>query len=254
MLLPDLASVVAILLVVLLVVPLSWLRPWFPTAPRAQGHHARPVHLLFLTGDQGAGKDTVAAELVDCFGFTRVAFADPLRAVAVDAAHNLLGLTNVTNETFTHRETKDTPLRMPWDAHMTPRNLLQYIGTVMRDKVSPDTWVQATVATIARAAAAADHNTSLRFVFSDTRFPNEHDAVVRMVLALNNTVLHNTLWRVVDPNQTARAAQGLHVSDTAMDNVPVSQVVINNKHHTQAAVPSVVRAALQREGAPWNTL
>jgi len=60
--------------------------------------------LIALTGAKGAGKDTVADYLVDRHGYTRLAFADALRAEVAAAWH-------VSNVVLLDRALKEIPLR-----------------------------------------------------------------------------------------------------------------------------------------------
>ncbi len=59
--------------------------------------------LIGLTGPAGSGKDTVADFLVAKHGFTKLAFADKLRAEICDAY-------DVPVQLLLERQTKDTPL------------------------------------------------------------------------------------------------------------------------------------------------
>jgi hypothetical protein len=141
--------------------------------------------LIGLTGKKRAGKDTVAARLVERHGFARVAFADPLKEAA-------LGL--------------DPLVKIEWDEHgplasgedgyyFAPlqtyrlsfviaavgwerakevrevRRTLQRYGVAIRD-LQPEFWV---AQGLAKAEALLDQGTSV--VITDVRFPNELDAI-----------------------------------------------------------------------------
>lgn len=92
--------------------------------------------IVGIAGAQGAGKDTIAAVLVQLFGYHRIAFGDPLR----EAASAIFGL---TQEEMLDRDLKEKPLgRGPWK-HLTPRRILQLLGTescrdVFHPQVSDD--------------------------------------------------------------------------------------------------------------------
>lgn len=96
--------------------------------------------LIGLMGYAGSGKDTVAARLVDHHGYARVAFADPLKAVA-----RAIG----------------------WDGNKDDegRQLLQNLGVAMRDEVHEDVWVGKAMVEVLRIEGPA--------VITDVRFPNE---------------------------------------------------------------------------------
>lgn len=118
---------------------------WFGGRPHRQ--------LVGLMGYAGAGKD-LAAEGLTRKGWTRVAFADALKAVAHHVGWN-------------GRK----------DAH--GRILLQRLGVAVRDHVDPQAWVQAAERQIAKVEGDV--------VVTDVRFPNEvefirarHGVVVRV--------------------------------------------------------------------------
>lgn len=96
--------------------------------------------LLGLLGYAGAGKDTVAEFLVDHHGYTRVAFADPLKQLARHIGWN---------------GRKDHAGRV----------LLQDLGVGVREFIGQDTWVD-----IGMRKAA---DTPGPVVITDVRFSNE---------------------------------------------------------------------------------
>lgn len=95
--------------------------------------------IVGLMGYAGAGKDTAAEGLVQA-GWTRVAFADALKAVA----HHI-----------------------GWDGRKDARGrvLLQRLGVAVRDYVDSEAWV--------RAAARTIDSIDGDVVVTDVRFPNE---------------------------------------------------------------------------------
>lgn len=90
--------------------------------------------LIGLTGPARCGKDTVAGFLMEQ-GFHRVSFADPLR----DAVAAILR--EPGPELFSDAR-KDAPVSPGWPKHVTPRLLLQAIGTQgVRNHVDPRFWI-----------------------------------------------------------------------------------------------------------------
>lgn len=126
-----------------------------------------PEVVLGINGYAGAGKDTLADLLVEHFGFTKLAFADPMREMAA-AIDPVVGFTD------------DGPIRytdaIEWHGYtdakvMYPevRQFLQRLGTEGgREVLGQNIWVDAAME---RAQA---HR---RVVFSDLRFRNEAQAV-----------------------------------------------------------------------------
>jgi len=156
-----------------------------------------------LTGKARAGKDTAGAYLVERHGYTRVAFADGVREVALAIDPYVC----------------DCPMRLSemvdfggWeDAKRSPevRRLLQVIGTEAgRRYFGAEVWVDLAL----RKAAKIDGPV----VFTDCRFPNEADAVAVDLGGL-----------VVRIERTGAGA-GEHASETAMDGYPFDHVVTND--------------------------
>lgn len=100
--------------------------------------------LIGLVGYAGSGKDEAAKYLVEERGFTRVAFADPLKAVA-----SAIG----------------------WDGRKDDigRRLLQDLGLAARQYINADVWLNAGLETIDATPGSV--------VVTDCRFQNEIDAI-----------------------------------------------------------------------------
>ena len=115
--------------------------------------------LVALAGRAGAGKDTAADHLAQCFCFNKIAFADTLRNVCKEA----FGLTDAE---LHDRHLKALPLaRWPFQA---PVEILQTVGTDLFRRQYPGIWVRRAM----EKAHAFD-----RAVLSDCRFPDEAMAV-----------------------------------------------------------------------------
>ncbi len=180
--------------------------------------------LIGLIGKKRVGKDTFAAVLVEEFGFARVAFADPLKEMALTIDPFLVGgwdsslddeflATAVAN--FGWEEVKDT--------YPEARRFLQRLGDGVR-QFDPDFWLDAGMDTADgyRYGSREEPNvfiterTSQRpVVITDVRYPNEADAI---------RDAGGTLIRIVRPG----ADDGdTHASETALDDYPVDDVVTN---------------------------
>lgn len=130
----------------------------------------RSGYLVGLTGFAGSGKDTAAAGLVAA-GWTRQAFADPVRAMAL-AIDPL-----VEWDVFSHNPVRLSLLVAKRGWHVSKqcpevRRLLQVIGTdAVRVHLGEDAWVQA-------FDRARDRRADT--VATDVRFPNEAHHIQRM--------------------------------------------------------------------------
>lgn len=125
--------------------------------------------LIGFLGGAGSGKDTAAEALVAA-GWRRVAFADPVRQMALaidpyvlaDGEPVLLG---------------DLVASVGWDEakrHPDVRRILQRVGTEAgRGVIGDNVWTMLA----SRAIAAAKGEGQDRIVITDVRFPNEADFI-----------------------------------------------------------------------------
>lgn len=181
--------------------------------------------LIGITGYLRTGKDSTAKLLVDEFGYTKLAFADPLRemARAIDPfiwlngspsfltepfGGDTLVLYSVLVDTVGYEKAKGVP---------DFRRFLQRLGTDgVRNILGDSTWVD--LAAERAHAVLADGG---KVVFSDVRFPNEADAVREM---------GGVVWRTVRPGFGGSG----HVSETALDAI-VPDVVLEAENLDQLA-------------------
>lgn len=140
-----------------------------------------------LVGNAGAGKDTVANELVRQYGYTRVAFADPVRAA-------LLALDPMVVDEQGNVRLSTIVETLGWEnakrLYPEVRYLLQRLGTDAIRTQTPDYWLNLAY----RAAQLVEGPV----VFTDTRFTNEIEmvdecgGVIVHVNRNNNPVLSGT--------------------------------------------------------------
>lgn len=125
--------------------------------PAANDNYPLP-RAVGLSGPAGSGKSTAAQFLVDRFGYTRVRFAGPLKAMARAA-----GL----DERQVEGDLKEVPSELL--CGRTPRYFMQRLGTEFgRDLIGEDFWVG-----LWRNAANAVLDAGGRVVADDCRFENE---------------------------------------------------------------------------------
>ncbi|MEU0762004.1 hypothetical protein ABZ351_20275 [Streptomyces microflavus] len=170
---------------------------------------------VVLMGRAGSGKDTVGARLVSRFAFARVAFADPLRDLAVSldpvVGHEPTGFGPLP------LRLSDVLRREGWDtAKQRPevRRVLQRLGQGVRDQ-DDRYWLRAALAKV----DVADR-WGLPVVVTDCRYANEAEAL-RDRGAL--------LVRVERPGRTAPAGEDEreHQSETELDDFPADAVLTN---------------------------
>ena len=145
-------------------------------------------YVLGICGHAGAGKDMVADYLVKEFGFTRMAFADPIK----EMAHIYFGVP------LDLLQRSDKPEKVRW--------LLQQLGTEIGRTLKADIWTE----TLCRRIEASSEP---RIVVTDVRFPNEADALVTNLGA--DLIL---IRRPDNPNIGTEMMQ--HTSETSIEKIP----------------------------------
>jgi len=165
--------------------------------------------LLGFTGKKQAGKNYIANKVSDILtkqGYTSVieiAFADALKNEVCHA----VGITRETLET--NKEVF--------------RPLLQWWGTEFRRNMFKETyWVDKV-----RERLKQDSKKNCAILITDVRFENE----ARLIEDFGGK-----LWRVVNPDESLISKANIfsmstytHASETAIDNYPVSQTVLNSR-------------------------
>lgn len=183
------------------------------------------VIIVGVSGRKQHGKDTTANILVEHFGFTRIAFADPIKRLAMDIYD--LSFDQVYGDEAA-KETVDPR----WG--VSPRHIFQRIGTEMGRSIHEDTWVRKTMRTIQEGYAGqpvwlVDFQEKAfirrtfkpcqasRWVVPDCRFPNEADA------------LHGAGGRVVKVVRPWAGGIDSHTSETSVDLVKEDHLIMNDR-------------------------
>ena len=189
--------------------------------------------IIGLLGFAGSGKGTVADILVSK-GFKKESFADPVKdAVAAIFGWERSLLEGDTDESRKFRETTDEFWTSRFKYDVTPRYMLQLMGTeVGRDTFNRDIWIHC-------LEKKADQNKNT--VIADVRFANECDfirskggLIVRVVRgpepkwydeALLSNTSHNH-YQVMDD------FPDIHYSEWAWIGQKMDYIVDNNETHT----------------------
>jgi dephospho-CoA kinase len=160
--------------------------------------------IIGLTGYAQSGKDTVANILVEKYGFTRVAFADKLR--------DLLYEFNPPADGDGIPDVQEVVDVNGWDIakvqYPTIRKQLQDLGLAARKVFGEQFWIQ---------QALREVHFEGNFVITDIRFPNEAAAIRKYD--------NSQIWRI---SRNGVKAVNQHISETAMDNEKVDQILMNS--------------------------
>ena len=159
---------------------------------------------IYLVGYAGAGKDTLADELVKRQGYVKLAYADMLKDLWLK-----IGGVEPTPENRARLER-----RKRWDGGET-RVALQRLGQGIRD-LNPRFWVECLQKSI-RDARGNGHE---RFVITDVRYPNEIDG---RLIAIQRPVARP----VNDHVSEANIAEIVKLADLTLHNTGTPEDLYN---------------------------
>lgn len=178
--------------------------------------------LIGITGRARAGKDTIASHLVERHGYTRMAFADPIRdmlaVLGVDGDH----MNTYKEEIIPH-------------LGISYRHLAQTLGTEWgRQLHGTDFWVN-----VLDRRKVTLHPHAQRIVISDVRYNNE----ARYIRQCGGTI-----WHVERPDNPVGLADHAreHPSETGVDNTYIDARLIN---HTIPELREAIDLALGHNSA-----
>lgn len=161
------------------------------------------MKLIGISGVAGSGKDTVADYLFRQHGFSKIAFADPLKQALV----KVLG---VNPKYFHESELKDATLPY-WG--FSPRHAMQSIGESIKNSLGEEVWLKRWFLSY-QMIGETDH-----VVVPDARFDLECAAIRQ----LGGTIIH---LRRPGAGLTGDAAR--HVSELGPSIMPEDHVLIND--------------------------
>lgn len=168
--------------------------------------------LVGLIGKKRVGKDTFAAVLVEEFGFARVAFADPLKEMALTIDPEVA----IDSDTWEHLGV--LVAQFGWEgAKEEPgvRRFLQRLGDGVR-QFDPEFWVTAGMRQMWNLRGHPATAVGQPVVITDVRYPNEADAIREA-----GGILVRIERPGVDDGDT-------HASETALDDYLVDAIVEND--------------------------
>ncbi len=179
------------------------------------------MQIIGVCGKKRHGKDSVGRILKSQYGFKQTAFADAVKRVAMD----VYGLS--WDQCYGEEQEKEDLIPY-WD--MSPRQIMQLIGTEVGRNIHKDTWVRHTLNNISAAAAGQhylrrdDVNREFfrskqlcsKWVITDVRFPNEAEAIWSQ---------GGQIWKVQRPGSSSEDA---HASETSVDLITPDITIQND--------------------------
>ncbi len=178
--------------------------------------------IVGVSGRKRHGKDTFADRLISEHGFTRVAFADPLKLTLRDlnpwvrVEQDEMGLLKLSHlPSGISLRLDEIVMMVGWETAKSlreVRRLMQAHGVAIREHVNPDVWVEAALAKAEEIPGPV--------VITDVRFPNEAEA-----LSAYAEMSAGALVRIERPGMPDG---DLHVSETALDGYGFPYVIVND--------------------------
>lgn len=179
--------------------------------------------IIGVCGLIGSGKGTVADYLVEAHGFTKLSFADALKdATAVLFNWDRALLEGDTKESRTWREQPDPFWSKELGREITPRSVLQVIGTeCMRNGFYDNIWVS-----IVKQKILA--NPKCNVVIPDTRFLNEIEMIRSLGGQIWEVERENPDWFTLYRTQNIEPL-AIHRSEWEWIRGSIDQVIVNDK-------------------------
>ena len=180
---------------------------------RHRQQHINPkFKIIGVTGFKHNGKDTIAKYMCDKYGYTRIAFADPLKLIC--------GILFGFNYQQLHGELKETPDNF-WFG-LTPRKVFQFIGTdLFRKHMNQlDENFQDKIWLLCANKSICDilqQDSNACIVISDVRFPNECEMIKKfggIIIRVNRS--------------SANMSVDLHDSEALIKTLDVDFDITNN--------------------------
>lgn len=164
--------------------------------------------IIGLCGLKGSGKDTIADYLCKNYNFTKLSFACSVKDIAsIIFSWDRELLEGSTDESREFREKKDDWWSMNLGLDITPRKMLQFLGTdLFRNNFHPDIWLKIIERKIV-------DNPDRNIVITDCRFPNEHRLIKKYKGIMISVNRNNPAWFYDYKNKLIDSVEGVHSSE-----------------------------------------
>jgi hypothetical protein len=181
------------------------------------------MNIIGIAGLAGSGKDTVADTLVREHGFCRIALADPMKRFC----QQMFGFT--VAQLFGESANRNA-VDPRWD--VSPRTVLQQLGTEWGRAMHPDLWIEKALATAERVLVCGDGYAQdvglipagwpdvepIGVVIPDVRFENEAAAIREA---------GGEVWAVRRPGAGLQGEAALHASENGLEGLSFDRAIDN---------------------------
>lgn len=181
--------------------------------------------IIGIIGKAGAGKDTVAEMIIEEYSISKTNVSDSkikrpvsyrpfnIAKFADGLKRSCAAITGLQSDYFYDRSNYGYVI---YSLGITVRELMQKVGTGLRETVDKDIWVKTALMKCAQ---------NLNYVFTDVRFPNEVEAIRN----LGGMIIHIIRNDYEDESLKSEESKN-HISETALDNYPINAniTVLNN--------------------------
>ena len=174
-------------------------------------------HIIALYSPAPQSGKTTTADYLNLQGYTVVKFAGILK----DMVRTMLlgaGIPLLTVERMVEGDLKEFSLTLASGVKVTPRRLMQTLGTEWGRGIDPDLWASLTAAKIKQMVGRGQ-----KVVIDDMRFPNEFDAITKIGGA--TVCIHRSTAEVV----TGHSSEG-QLNDHFFDAVLINDGTIADLH------------------------
>lgn len=152
-----------------------------------QSHLQDLPKIIGITGKKYNGKDTIANYLCDNYGYTRIAYGDPLKEIC----RILFGFDD--NQLYGDDKEK---IDNRWK--ISPRQAFQFIGTdllrnqmhLLLPELNDKIWIKCLIELLNKKLK---ENPNAKYIISDVRFQNEIDSI-------KNEYVDSKIFRVIRPS------------------------------------------------------
>ena len=196
------------------------------------------MNIIGISGLAGSGKDTVADMLLKYDGFVKVSLADPIKRFAAEmwgfSEEQLFGPSQ-------YRNAPDSRYEISPGNFLTPRKVLQHLGTEGGRAIDYDVWIRYAIKIAKTLLESEYYNyaysaaTGIQPYYSGYEYMRENipgfTPKVKAVI-IPDCRFHNEIWhikdaggiliRVVRPGAGLKDAFGPHPSEAEMANIPNS--------------------------------